>query len=92
MLDEIIYKYKTYNEEEIYNLKQLETSNEIPTLKDLAQIVDAKTFIKEGLILIRKHPRFCYVRKHKHNYLEINYILSGKITKILDQNKIELKE
>ena len=92
MLDEIIYKYKTYNEEEIYNLKQLEISNEIPTLKDLAQIVDAKTFIKEGLILIRKHPRFCYVRKHKHNYLEINYILSGKITQILDQNKIELKE
>ena len=92
MFVDIENKYKTYNEEEKANLQIIKAEENIPTLKDLAQVVDAKTFIKEGMILIRKHPRFCYVRKHSHNYLEVNYVLSGNITQKLDNNKITLKQ
>ena len=88
MFTNICDKYLSYNEGELENLKEFKKTNQIPILKDLAQVVDAKSFIKEGMILIRKHPRFCYVRKHKHNYLEVNYILSGEITQILDKNQV----
>lgn len=92
MLVDILDKYTKHNEEELDNLMRLKKENKIPQLKDLAQVVDAKTYLKEGMILIRKHPRFCYVRKHSHNYLEINYVLSGQITEILDNNKVDLNE
>lgn len=92
MLVDILDKYTKHNEEELENLMRLKEENKIPQLKDLAQVVDAKTYLKEGMILIRKHPRFCYVRKHSHNYLEINYVLSGQITEILDNNKVDLNE
>ena len=92
MFTNIFDKYLSYNEEELENLKEFKKTNQIPILKDLAQVVDAKSFIKEGMILIRKHPRFCYVRKHKHNYLEVNYILSGEITQILDKNQVTLSQ
>lgn len=92
MLNDIVEKYKSYNNEELDNLDRFKRDNKYPYLKDLAQLVDAKTFIQEGMILIRKHPRFCYVRKHKHNYLEVNYILSGEVTEILDQHKTSLKQ
>ena len=92
MFEDIFKKYKKYNDEELENLRLIKENNEYPTLKDIAQVVDAKTYIKEGLILVRKHPRYCYVRKHSHNYLEVNYILSGKVTQVLDNNKITLKQ
>ena len=92
MLVDILDKYTKHNEEELDNLMRLKEENKIPQLKDLAQVVDAKTYLKEGMILIRKHPRFCYVRKHSHNYLEINYVLCGQITEILDNNKVDLNE
>lgn len=92
MFLDIVQEYKKYNDEEIDNLSQIKSKNEIPTLKDIAQVVHAETYIKEGMILVRKHPRFCYVKKHSHNYLEVNYVLSGKVTQILDKNTITLKQ
>ena len=68
MINKIIEKYEAYNNEELDNLSIIKKENKYPYLKDLAQVVDAKTFIKEGMILIRKHPRFCYVRKHKSKW------------------------
>ena len=55
-------------------------------------VVDSGTMIEEGMILLRKHPRFCYVQKHGHNYLEINYVMNGKIDQILDNTKITLNQ
>lgn len=92
MFGDIENKYKAYNEEELANLSIIKKGEGYPTLKDIAQVVDAKTLIKEGMILIRKHPRFCYVGKHSHNYLEVNYVLNGNVTQILDSNKITLKK
>lgn len=92
MLEYLINKYKEINNEEAENLKSIKENDIVPNLKDVAQVLDAKSYISDGMIMIRKHPRFCYVRKHSHNYLEVNYVLSGEITEILDGNKITLKK
>lgn len=89
---EIVNKYQEHNEEELNALQFAKDNNNTPYFNDLAQVMDGKTLIREGMILIRKHPRFCYVSKHSHNYLEINYILSGEVTQVLDGNKITLKQ
>lgn len=90
--DVVLNKYLQFNYEELSNIEELNKNNKYPVLKDLAQVVEAKSYLKDGMILVRKHPRFCYVKKHKHNYLEINYVLKGEVTQILDQKEINLKE
>lgn len=91
-IDSIIVSYKRHNEEEKKALRYAKDHNDLPYVNDLAQVMDGATLVKEGMLLIRKHPRFCYVTKHSHNYLEINFMLSGETTQILDGNKMVLKE
>lgn len=91
-IDSIIASYKRHNEEEKKALRYAKDHNDLPYVNDLAQVMDGATLVKEGMLLIRKHPRFCYVTKHSHNYLEINFMLSGETTQILDGNKMVLKE
>ena len=91
-IDSIIASYKKHNEEEKKALRYAKDHNDLPYVNDLAQVMDGATLVKEGMLLIRKHPRFCYVTKHSHNYLEINFMLSGETTQILDGNKMVLKE
>lgn len=90
--EEIVKRYQEHNDEELVALKFAQENNNTPYFNDLAQVIDGRDLIREGLILIRKHPRFCYVSKHSHNYLEINYILTGEVTQVLDDTEITLKQ
>ena len=89
-INDILLMYKQYNEEEMIALNYAKKNYRAPYRNDLAQIVDARTLLKEGSISIKKHPRFCSISKHGHNYIEVSYVLSGKITQILDNDKITL--
>lgn len=56
-------------------------------------IIDSNKILAEGqLINIRKHTRFIKFPAHKHNYIEFNYVYKGKLTEVIHNNKIELKE
>ena len=47
--------------------------------------VDSKKMLKKGkLIDIRIHTRFIHFPKHRHNYIEIIYMCSGKTTHIIN--------
>jgi len=92
MFDKIVKKYEKYNQEEKNNILYYKEHNQYPSLIDLAQVVDGKSYISNGMIMVRKHPRYCFINKHSHNYLEVNYVLKGEIEEILDGNKIKLRQ
>ncbi len=41
-------------------------------------------FLKNDAIYISKHPRFSPYPKHRHHFLELNYVLSGKSNQIIN--------
>jgi len=56
-------------------------------------IIDSKKLLHNNeLIAIRKHTRFINFPKHKHNYIEFNYVYEGTLTEIIDDKEIKLKK
>lgn len=57
-------------------------------------VIDSKRLLEKGkLIDIRLHTRFIHFPKHRHNYVEMVYMCSGKTSHIInDTEKIDLKE
>jgi len=50
-------------------------------------IVDSKKMLAKGkLIDIRPHTRFIHFPRHKHNYIEIIYMCSGRTTHIINDS------
>jgi len=52
--------------------------------------VSRELLFQEGNILIRKHRRYAPVQMHTHDFVEMNYIYSGKCTQIINNERIEL--
>lgn len=57
-------------------------------------VVDSKLLLEKGcLIEIRKHTRFAYFPRHRHNYVELVYMCTGSTTHIINQKTtVILKE
>lgn len=57
-------------------------------------VVDSGNLLEKGqLIEVRPHTRFIHFPKHRHNYVEMVYMCSGKTTHIINgTEKIVLKE
>ena len=57
-------------------------------------VVDSKKLLKTGsLITVRPNTRFTSFPRHKHNYIEMVYVLKGKQTHIIEnENEIVLNE
>ena len=55
--------------------------------------IDYQKFLhKNELINIRRHTRFVEFPEHKHNYIEMSYILQGEMTQIINGKEIKLKK
>lgn len=93
MRKEIIDKMMELSEEEKQILDgQLEINKDIYTDKNQF-IIDSDKFLRsDDLIDIRRHTRFIEFPKHKHNYIEFNYVYEGTLTEIIDNKKITLKK
>lgn len=51
-------------------------------------VVDSRLLLDKGrLIEIRPHTRFAYFPRHKHNYVELVYMLCGSTTHIIDSHR-----
>lgn len=56
-------------------------------------VIDSKKLLpNDELIDIRKHTRFINFPKHKHNYIEFNYVYQGTLTEIIDGKETVLKK
>ena len=55
--------------------------------------VDSRKMLERGRLMdIRPHTRFVHFPDHKHNYVEIIYMCSGKTTHIIDRrDRVELQ-
>lgn len=55
--------------------------------------IDSKKFLHDNeLINIRKHTRFIEFPEHKHNYIEMAYVLQGEMIQIIKNKEIKLKK
>ncbi|SDK01375.1 AraC family transcriptional regulator [Sediminibacillus albus] len=56
-------------------------------------IIESDKFLsKEKMIMIRKHTRFIDFPRHKHDYIEINYVYNGKLEQKAGNEDITLKQ
>lgn len=57
------------------------------------QIISFNKLVKDGeFISVRKHTRFINYPKHSHDYIELNFVLSGKSTQKINNELINLKK
>ena len=55
--------------------------------------IDVKKFLHDNeLINIRKHTRFIEFPEHKHNYIEMAYVVQGEMVQIIKGKEIILKK
>ena len=94
MLDrEVIEKIIYFTEEEINNLNGKNKIDKSIFLNNYSNIIDYhKLFLGDEEFLVRKHARFCEYPKHKHNYIELVYVYSGKMIQNIDDIKVTLYE
>jgi len=56
-------------------------------------IIESGKFLnKNKMITVRKHTRFIDFPKHRHNYIEINYVVKGTLTQTVGNETITLKQ
>lgn len=55
--------------------------------------VESKKFLtKNETIMVRKHTRFVQFPKHKHDYIEMSYVLQGSFTQTIAGKRLQLNE
>jgi AraC-like DNA-binding protein/mannose-6-phosphate isomerase-like protein (cupin superfamily) len=93
MREELINKMREISpEEQLYLNGGGEVRREIYTSRDLSEI-DRNLFLKEGrLITVRPHSRVVDFPEHRHNYIEIMYVCSGRITHVIDGKEIVMEK
>lgn len=81
------------NDEEKSILQQTnEVQKEIYTSQD-SFIVEGERFLNNNtMIMVRKHTRFVHFPKHKHNYIEVNYVYNGSLNQTVGNERLELKK
>ncbi|MFJ7975788.1 AraC family transcriptional regulator [Peribacillus sp. NPDC096379] len=56
-------------------------------------IIESEKFLgKDNMIMVRQHTRFVDFPKHKHNYIEINYVYNGELNQNVGNQKISLQQ
>lgn len=56
-------------------------------------IIQSEKFLsEEKMIMVRKHTRFVDFPKHKHDYIEINYVYSGQLEQKVGKEDIVLQQ
>ncbi|MDG5789719.1 AraC family transcriptional regulator [Evansella sp. AB-P1] len=56
-------------------------------------VIERDKFLRnEKKIVVRKHTRFVDFPKHKHDYIEINYVFHGQLKQRVGDEKITLKQ
>ncbi|MBM7836870.1 AraC-like DNA-binding protein/quercetin dioxygenase-like cupin family protein [Alkalihalobacillus xiaoxiensis] len=56
-------------------------------------IIEANKFLAPGSeIMVRKHTRFIDFPKHRHDYIELNYVYNGSLKQKIGEQDIHLKK
>ncbi|WP_073202011.1 AraC family transcriptional regulator [Gracilibacillus kekensis] len=55
-------------------------------------IIQSEKFLKDDLIMIRKHPRYIDFPKHSHDYIEMNYVFNGQFHQKVANQSMTLRQ
>ncbi|UOQ85753.1 AraC family transcriptional regulator [Gracilibacillus salinarum] len=55
-------------------------------------VIQSEKFLKDDLIMIRKHPRYIDFPRHSHDYIEMNYVFHGSFQQQVADKKVNLKK
>ncbi|MET1122730.1 AraC family transcriptional regulator [Priestia megaterium] len=83
---------KITDEEELILQNRREINKDIYTNQSNFIIESQKFLNQESMIMVRKHTRFVDFPKHKHNYIEINYVYNGELNQKVGNQKISLQQ
>ncbi|MFP7313761.1 AraC family ligand binding domain-containing protein, partial [Bacillus safensis] len=83
---------KITEEEEIILQDNREVKKDIYTNQPNFVIESEKFLNQDNMIMVRKHTRFVDFPKHKHNYIEINYVYNGELNQKVGNQKISLQQ
>ncbi|WP_338079448.1 AraC family transcriptional regulator [Aquibacillus halophilus] len=89
LLDKLI---EITEEERIILQQGQEVRKDIYTSQSNFVIESEKFLNQDKMIMIRKHTRFVDFPKHKHNYIEINYVYHGELEQKVGTEGIVLKQ
>ncbi|WP_226529650.1 AraC family transcriptional regulator [Metabacillus niabensis] len=89
----LLHELLQLNDEEKLMLQQKkEVQKELYTSQE-PFIVEGERFLNQNkMIMVRKHTRFVHFPKHKHNYIEVNYVFNGSLTQTVGNERMELKK
>ncbi|HZH59235.1 MAG TPA: AraC family transcriptional regulator [Metabacillus sp.] len=93
MNNNLLQELLQLNDEEKLMLQQKkEVQKELYTSQEHF-IVEGERFLNQNtMIMVRKHTRFVHFPKHKHNYIEVNYVFNGSLTQTVGNERMELKK
>ncbi len=93
MSENLLYELLQLNDEEKLMLQQKkEVQKELYTSQEHF-IVEGERFLNQHtMIMVRKHTRFVHFPKHKHNYIEVNYVYNGSLAQTVGNERMELRK
>ncbi|WP_088102331.1 AraC family transcriptional regulator [Halalkalibacter urbisdiaboli] len=81
----------TEEEQEILRSNKTITKDTYTSQSDF--IIESEKFLNpDTMIMVRKHTRFIAFPKHKHNYIELNYVFNGGLHQTVGGEKLHLKK
>ena len=93
MSQEMLKELLQITEEEKLILEQRMSVNKELYTSKANFIIESEKFLNKGkMIAVRKHTRFIEFPLHKHDYIEVNYVLSGELEQIVGGRPITLKK
>lgn len=80
-------------DEEKLILKQTKgITRDLYTSQDYFIVEGEKFLSNNSMIMVRKHTRFVHFPKHKHDYIELNYVYNGTLNQTVGSEKLTLKK
>ena len=90
---EMIDKLMEVNEEERCILEGQQGINRDLYMEGDTNVINSRKLMREGrLITIRKHTRFVHFPKHRHDYIEVIYMVQGHTTHYVNGELVELRQ
>ncbi|MDQ0207236.1 AraC family transcriptional regulator [Alkalicoccobacillus murimartini] len=93
MKEKILEELMPLTDEEKDILSEHKVSHNRYTSQPQFTMVESKKFLTDNeTIMVRKHTRFIQFPRHKHDYIEMSYVLQGSFTQTIAGKRLTLNE
>ena len=88
----ILEQLVCFTQEEMDFLQGKEKIDKSIFSHETSNVIDYHYLLEDHqMFSVRKHARFCQYPKHRHNYIELMYVYSGKMTHYINERDITIK-